>query len=87
MDFNETLRFPTRLQPEEIYARLAKIQASAEEQGFTDIAAALKDVRTMTPTEIGKAVIRTLGLIGGKEEQQGLAKQLQIVAVNLKNLK
>jgi hypothetical protein len=86
-DFDETLRFPTRLQPADIYARLAKIHDSASEQGFADIAAALQDIASKTPTEIGKSVIRALGLIGGKPEQQSLAKQLQIVAVNLKNLK
>jgi hypothetical protein len=86
-DFDETLRFPTRLEPAAIYERLGKIHASAQEQGFAEIAAALQDITAKTPTEIGKAVIRALGLIAGKPEQQGLAKQLQIVAVNLKNLK
>ena len=84
---DETVRFPTRLDPAAIFARLADIRESARQGGFDEIATALKDVETLPASEIGKVVIRTMGLIGGKPERQVLAKQLQIVAMNLKNLK
>ena len=71
---DETVRFPTKLDPAAIYERLAGVRDAAQQSGLPE-------------TEIGKVVIRSMGLIGGKPEHQGLAKQLQIIAMNLKNLK
>ncbi|MSQ54828.1 MAG: hypothetical protein EXR31_05610 [Betaproteobacteria bacterium] len=84
---DETVRFPTKLDPAAIYERLAGVRDAAQQSGLPEIAALLKDVEAMIPAEIGKVVIRSMGLIGGKPEHQGLAKQLQIIAMNLKNLK
>lgn len=86
-DFNETLRFPTRLEPAEIHSRLTSIHQKAVEGGHAEVAAALDGLQDMPAPEIGKSVIRALGLIGGKPELQTIARQLEIVAVNLKNLK
>ena len=36
--FEETLRFPTRLEPAEIHARLAKIRDAAAAAGFAELA-------------------------------------------------
>jgi hypothetical protein len=86
-DFNETLRFPTMLEPAEIHSRLVKIHERAVAGGHAEIAAALHGLQSMPASEIGKAVIRALGLIDGQPELQPIARQLQILAVNLKNLK
>lgn len=86
-DSEETLRFPTRMEPAEIRSRLVSIHATAVQEGHAEIAAALDGLHAMPAAEIGKAVIRALGLIGGKPEVQTIARQLQLVAMNLKNLK
>ncbi len=85
--FEETLRFPTRLEPAEIHARLAKIRDVAATAGFAELADLLKDIETKPGPEVGKAVIRAIGMVSGKTEHESLSRQLQIVAVNLKNLK
>lgn len=87
MAFEETLRFPTRLEPAEIHARLAKIREAAATAGFAELAELLKDVEAKPGPEVGKAVIRAIGMVSGKTEHESLSRQLQIVAVNLKNLK
>lgn len=84
---DETLRFPTKLDPAAIYARLAEIREAAQQAGLADVVAMLKDFETMTPPQIGKAVIGVMGLVAGKPDLQALSKQIQIVGMNLKNLK
>ena len=87
MAFEETLRFPTRLEPAEIHARLAKIRDAAAAAGFAELAALLQDIEGRPGPEVGKAVIRAIGMVSGRPEHESLSRQLQIVAVNLKNLK
>ena len=87
MAFEETLRFPTRLEPAEIHSRLAKVREAAAAAGFAEMAELLKDVETKSGAEVGKSVIRAIGLVSGKPEHDSLSRQLQIIAVNLKNLK
>lgn len=87
MAFEETLRFPTRLEPAEIHARLAKVRDAAAAAGFAELADLLKDIEAKPGAEVGKAVIRSIGMVSGKAEYESLSRQLQIIAVNLKNLK
>jgi hypothetical protein len=84
---DETVRFPTRLDPAAIYERMASVREAAQSSGLQEIATLLAGIEAMPRAEVGKVVIGALGMIGGKPEHQELAKQLQIIAMNLKNLK
>ena len=83
----ETLRFPMNLDRAEIVKRLAKIRDSAQADGLAELAARFAGVETMSPGQIGAAVVGALSWLQDRPEQRAVAVQLEMVAVNLKNLK
>ena len=84
---NETLRWPTNLDHDAIVRRLVEVRKAAEAGGFAALAEQLANVEAMTPAHIGACVIAAIGLVQEKPEHRGLATQLEMVAMNLKNLK
>ncbi len=84
MSNDETVRFPTKLDPAAIYARLVAVREAAKEAGLAEIAALLEGVENLPPPKIGMAVIAAMGRVAGKDEHHAISKQLQIVAMNLK---
>ena len=87
MDSNETLRFPINLDHAEIVRRLVKVRESAQSKAIPDLVARFANVETMTPAQIGASVIGALSWLQDKPELRSIATQLEMVAVNLKNLK
>jgi hypothetical protein len=83
----ETLRFPTNLDHAAIVARLVKIRESAQASGLSDLVSILADVDAIPSAQIGARVIAALTSVQDKPEFKSIATMLQIVAVNLKNLK
>ncbi|MDA0226372.1 MAG: hypothetical protein O2975_09715 [Proteobacteria bacterium] len=83
---NETLRFPTHLDHEAIVARLIKVRDEARSTGVVFLADQFTDPGSMSPGQIGAAVVASLGWVQEKDEYRSLAAQLEIVAMNLKNL-
>jgi hypothetical protein len=63
------------------------VRQAAKECGLVEIASMLEGVENLPPPKIGMAVIGAMGRVAGKDEHQMISKQLQIVAMNLKNLK
>ncbi len=84
---NETLRWPTNLDRAAIEERLAHACASAQAAGLTSVAFVLADIEKKRPAEIAMAVMNALGVLEGKPEHGALTRQLEMVALNLKNLK
>ena len=76
MESEETLRWPTNLDRSAIEQRLIQARATAEKQGWKEVAALLAGVETKSAAEIAKSVMAALDWL-----------QLQMVALNLKNLK
>lgn len=85
----ETLRWPTNLDRAAIVERLVQLRASAAAAGLPDIAARFSGVETMAPGQIGANVIGALTWLQEKPEpaHRAIAMQLEMIAVNLKNLK
>ena len=83
----ETLSWPTNLDRAAIIARLARLREIALQRGLVEFANYFQDVETMPAAKIGAAVIAAISWIQDKPEHDALAVQLQMVAVNLKNLK
>jgi hypothetical protein len=79
----ETLRWPTNLDRAGIEKRLIQVR----ESGVPELATRFLDVEKMTPAQLGSAVVSALGWIQGKPEHRANAMQLEMVAMNLKNLK
>ena len=84
---NETLRWPTNLNQAAIVQRLVALRESAQAAGHADLAGRFATIETMTGGQIGAAVIGALTWLQEKPEFRPFATQLEMVAVNLKNLR
>jgi len=84
---NETLRFPTNLDRDAIVARLARVRELAETKGHTELAQLLSGAESMPAAQIGVTIIGAIGLVSGKPEFKSLSDRLEMLAVNLKNLR
>ena len=84
---NETLRFPTHLDREAIVARLIKLRDAATAAGVEHLATAFADPESLSSSQLGAAVVSALSRMEQGSEHRALAAQLEIVAMNLKNLK
>lgn len=82
---NETLRWPTNLDRAAIEDRLAKIRESV--QSIPELASHFPNLEGMTPAQIGSSVIAALNWLQDKPEHRAITTQLEMVAMNLKNLK
>ncbi len=87
MESEETLRWPTNLDRPAIEPRLIQARATAEKQGWTEVAALLAGVEAKSPAEIAKSVMAALDWLQRQPELRAFTLQLQMVALNLKNLK
>jgi hypothetical protein len=83
----ETIRWPTNLDRAAIEKRLIEARKSAEKEGWTELASLLADVEHKSAAEIAKAVTGALDWLQRQPKAQAFAMRLQMVALNLKNLK
>lgn len=84
---NETLRWPTNLDHAAIVARLVEARSAAQAAGLPELAARFADVETMPAGRIASAVVAALTSIQEAPEHRAIAMQLEMVAINLKNLR
>lgn len=87
----ETIRFPTNLNRNQIETRLVQLHAIAVQQGLKDVADRFADVRAMSAVHIRTAVLSTLTQISekpgdGRDRYDTVARALEMIALNLKNL-
>ena len=83
---NETLRWPTNLDHAGIVGRLVQARESARSAGLDELAARFAKVETMAKGQIGAAVVGALTWLQDKPEHRAITTQLEMVAMNLKNL-
>ena len=83
----ETLRWPTNLDRAAIVGRLVKIREAAQASGASDLAARFENVESMPSGQIGMSVVAAMTWLEDKPEHRSVATQLEMVAMNLKNLK
>jgi hypothetical protein len=84
---DETLRWPTRLDRAGIEARLVGVRKQAEAAGLDYVAGLFENLSAMTPPELGTHVVAALTWLQDKPEHRAITTQLEMVAMNLKNLK
>lgn len=84
---NETLRWPTNLSHDAIVLRLIRFRETALSRGLPDLAAHFADLDSMSGAKIGTNVVIAINWLLDKAEYQALATQLEMVAMNLKNLR
>jgi hypothetical protein len=84
---NETLRWPTSLDRGGIRQRLALVREAAVSEQLPELAAFFPDPAAMSPAQIGTAVVAALSWLQDKPQHRAITLQLEIVAMNLRNLK
>ena len=87
MDAEETIRWPTNLDRAGIEKRLIDARKTAEKEGWSEVAGLLADVEHKSAIEIAKAVTGALEWLQRQPEMRSFSLQLEMVALNLKNLK
>jgi hypothetical protein len=86
-DRDETLRWPTRLNRGGIEQRLQLVRDAARSENLADLLRLFPDPAKMTPAELGSAVVAALSWLQDKPQHRAITLQLEMVAMNLKNLK
>ena len=83
----ETLRWPTNLDRAGIEKRLAQACESARALGLDHVASLFQNLSAMTAAQIGAAVVAALTWLQDKPDSRAVTMTLEMVALNLKNLK
>jgi hypothetical protein len=86
VDDNETIRWPTNLDRAAIESRLIHVRNTARRENLTELASLLAQVEAKPAAQLASTVIGALSWLDGKGHE-AMEKQLQMVALNLKNLK
>ncbi|MCX7960558.1 MAG: hypothetical protein N2653_03155 [Burkholderiales bacterium] len=87
MSDDRTMRMVTNLDRPAIEAKLAEIQRAARAQGLEDLARLFLDVEGMPRAQIETRVRNAQAWLAGKREYGEIAALLDLVELNLKNLK
>ena len=87
MTFDSTMKFKTNMSRAEIDAKLPELKAFAEAAQLGEIAKLLTDTGALLPAELAARMMRCLELTGGKDEYGLLYDQIDMLLLNLGNLK
>jgi hypothetical protein len=87
MSENETLRWPTNLDRQAIEQRLRSVRELATRNNASHIVALFEGLERMSSAQLGSTVIAALTAVQEKPEHAAIASALEMVALNLKNLK
>ena len=83
----ETLRWPTNLDRAAMELRLAQVRDYALANGLPEIAAYFENVPKLGSAQLGAMVLTALNSLQKSQGHREIVTQLEMVAMNLKNLK
>jgi hypothetical protein len=83
----ETLRWPTNLDRASIERRVIEVREVARKNALPEIVGFFEGIEHMGPAQIGANVVAVLTWLQDKPQHRALTMQLEMVAMNLKNLK
>ena len=86
-DADKTVRMVTNLDRKAIEAKLAGVRQAAQAAKLGELGAAFERIEGQPAPQIAAAVQKGLKLLAGKPEHQRLLAELELVEMNLKNLK
>ena len=87
MTFDSTMKFVTNMSRAEIEAKLLELKAFSEAADLAEVAQLLTVTAGLPPAELGTRMTRCLELLGGKDEYALLIDQIDMLTINLRNLK
>jgi hypothetical protein len=83
----KTLKLVMNLDRAGIEARLAEVRSGAKSNNLTELAAMFEGIARMSRDQIQERVQQGLTYLRGKTEHGGLSALLELVELNLPNLK
>jgi len=83
----ETLRWPTNLNRAAIELRLVQVRDYALANGLPELAARFESLAALSAAQLGAAVLGALNSLQKSPQHRQATTQLEMVAMNLKNLK
>jgi hypothetical protein len=87
MSDDKTVRMVTNLDRKAIEGKLADVRKAAQAANLTELASMLAAVEGMPKAQIEKSVQNALLFLADKPEHQRITIDLELVELNLKNLK
>ena len=84
---DKTLKLVTNLDRTAVEGRLADIRNAAQSSNLGDLAAMFKDIEGMPKAQMEQRVRNALKWLADKPQHKSLAAQLELVEINLPNLK
>ena len=84
---DKTLKLVTNLDRAAIEARLADVRKAAQAASLADVVGALAEFEGAARPQMEQKVRAALKALAAKEEHKGLSAQLELVEINLPNLK
>ena len=87
MTFDSTMKFSTNMSRAEIDAKLPELKTFAEAADLTEVTTLLTGAAGLPGPELEARMTRCLELLGGKDEYALLIDQLDMLLINLRNLK
>jgi hypothetical protein len=83
----ETLRWPTNLDRAGIELRLVQVRDYARANGLPELAARFDSLAALSSAQLGAAVLGALNSLQKSPQHREAITQLEMAAMNLKNLK
>jgi hypothetical protein len=87
MDEEKTLKLVTNLDRKAIEAKLAQVRADAQSSNLKELADLFNGVDGMPRAQIEQKVKNALKWLADKPQHNRIATQLELVGINLHNLK
>jgi len=87
MSHDKTMKLVTNLDRGAIEAKLAEVRAAAQSKGLSDLAGMFTGVEGMPRAQMESRVHNAQKWLAGKMEHGNIAALLDLVEMNLKNLK
>ena len=87
MDEEKTMKLVTNLDRKAIEAKLAQVRADAQSSNLKELADLFNGVEGMPRAQIEQKVKNALKWLADKPQHNRIASQLELVGINLHNLK
>jgi hypothetical protein len=86
MDNDKTMKIVTNLDRSGVEGLLGEIRALAQSKSLPELASLFNGVEGMPRAQIEQRIANALKWLADKPQHQGIAAQLEMVELNLKNL-
>ena len=87
MSFDATMKFTMNMTRAQVEAKLPELKAFAEAGQLAEASKLLSDTAALSNADLAQRLKRCMEIVGGKDETALLYDQLDMLVLNLNNLK